>query len=286
MADKPLFVISDLHIGDGSTRDNLEVRGRAALLKHFLDYVDHEQGELIIVGDLFEFWRYRLDKVVEKRIDILDSLEDMGAVYIAGNHDYLVNSFIGQAHTPHPFFERTSRAFMRTIGSKRFKFMHGHEVDPFIPSKPTNLGRLVGSFWGMIEPGSEACVLHRDAVSDLMFELGEAFLHVWYSLSSGMNRKMREYYSYNNDKFAWLKRPLRIRRMLGRYHTDKKLGLYDVAIVGHTHQAGRFCRWYYNSGSWTGRTNNFMRIEPDGTVQLFDWSRDGAARNETVIDNQ
>ncbi len=283
--DRSIFVISDLHIGDGSTRDNLEVRGRADSLRRFLDYVDSQQGELVIVGDLFEFWRYRLDKVVEKRRDLLDRFDALKAVYITGNHDS-IPACQGDTSAVHPFFARRTEPYVCTIGSKRFKFMHGHEVDPFIPARPRGISRMFGAFWGMIEPQNEVCVVHRDVLSDTLFELGETLLKVWHVSASMTNRKLREYYSYNNDKFAWLKRSLRIQRMLSRYHTDKKNGLYDVAIVGHTHKAGRFSRWYYNCGSWTGQTNNFMRIEPEGHIQVLDWTENGHVENNSVIETQ
>ena len=73
--------------------------------------------------------------------------------------------------------------------------------------------------------------------------------------------------------------------MLARYYEDKKNDLYDVAIVGHTHKAGQFENWYFNSGSWTGKTNNYLRIQPDGEVRAFDWDINGAKPNEETICN-
>jgi predicted phosphodiesterase len=72
--------------------------------------------------------------------------------------------------------------------------------------------------------------------------------------------------------------------MLRRYREDLHERLYDVAVVGHTHKAGRFSDWYFNSGSWTAHKNNFLCISPGGDVELFDWRSSGPLLNsESVI---
>lgn len=43
--NRPIFVISDLHIGDRSPKDNLCHAGRETLLESFLDYVTHQSGQ-------------------------------------------------------------------------------------------------------------------------------------------------------------------------------------------------------------------------------------------------
>lgn len=283
-SDKPIFVISDLHIGDGSKRDNLRVEGRETQLHAFLDYVERCDGELVVAGDLFEFWRYRVDKVLANRKELLDRLDAMNSIYILGNHDLHLRDYMGLENPPHIYLKRMRTSFMRTIGSKRVKFMHGHEVDPFIPARPGSLSRVFGTFWGMIEYNHEACTIHRDLVSDLLFELGENFLKYVNVFSRRMNKAVKEYYSLSNDKFAWLKRSLRVRKMLSRYHDDKNNNLYDIAVVGHTHKACRFNNWYFNSGSWTGRTNNFMVIDTDAKIEVFNWTQNGAERNDSEIE--
>ncbi len=86
-----------------------------------------------------------------------------------------------------------------------------------------------------------------------------------------------------NENAAFLKRRLRTQKMLERYHLDRQKGLYDVAIVGHTHQSGEFGNWYFNSGSWTGKSNNFLNIRPDSTVNVYNWTQNGQIINHNVI---
>ncbi len=131
MADNcPIFVISDLHMGDGGPRDNFPLNNREKELGLFLDYVAGQQAELIVLGDLFEFWQMNLSKIVVKHLPLLDRLAAMNATYVLGNHDADFDHFIGTGFLAHPLFQRMCGPFERQIGGKRFKFMHGHEVDP------------------------------------------------------------------------------------------------------------------------------------------------------------
>ena len=106
MADNhPIFVISDLHMGDGGPRDNFPLDNREKELGLFLDYVASQQGELIILGDLFEFWQMNLSKIVMKHLPLLDRLAAMNATYVLGNHDadfdqFHRHGFLGPSSVP------------------------------------------------------------------------------------------------------------------------------------------------------------------------------------------
>jgi UDP-2,3-diacylglucosamine pyrophosphatase LpxH len=49
----PIFVISDLHIGSGGVRDSFSQNNRHLCFNKFLDYVEKEDGELVILGDIY-----------------------------------------------------------------------------------------------------------------------------------------------------------------------------------------------------------------------------------------
>ena len=70
--DRPIFVISDLHIGDGGPRDNFGHKDsdRPGQLTEFLAHVKRENGKLIIIGDLFEFWQASFSKVIMRNLNI------------------------------------------------------------------------------------------------------------------------------------------------------------------------------------------------------------------------
>jgi hypothetical protein len=184
----------------------------------------------------------------------------------------------------HPFFARMSRPFTQCIGDKRFKFMHGHEVDPFSDGRIQGIGRIIGAVACRLEYRHGTCILSNDTVTDALLEASEQLLRFWGWLTRGMNRALRECYDMMPaEQVTILTRRIRTQHMLRRYYADKTAGLYDVAIVGHTHKAGTFGDWYFNCGSWTGQTNNFLRILPDGSISVFDWGKHGPRPNNTVV---
>lgn len=279
-----MFVVSDLHMGDRSPKDNLCQGNREAMFDQFLDYVADQQGQLVILGDFLELLRYPLDSIIARRGPLFDRLARMNAVYVPGNHDEDLVSLIDARDLPHPFFERVSRAFVRHMGGKRFKFMHGHEVDPLVTSGTQNLIRKIGAVAYLFEFRQGTCILSNDALSDALLEIGEHVLELWNRVSRRMNRALRECCNrMPTEQMTLLRRQIRTRRMLDRFHQDRSEGLYDVAVVGHTHKAGSFDGWYFNSGSWTGSHCNFLRISPDGEVGVFDWSRHGPNANNARI---
>jgi predicted phosphodiesterase len=191
---------------------------------------------LVIIGDFFELLRYPLDSVIDRREALLDHLADMNTVYIPGNHDEDVIRWAGTEKPPHRFFAKVSRAFVRHIGDRRFKFMHGHEVDPLANTRIRNLGRVIGRLAYLCEFHPGLCLLSNDTVIGLLEETGEQLLHVRTWLRAGICRALQESYSVlPAGRMRFLTRRMRTRRMLTRYYKDKTEGLYDVAIVGHTH---------------------------------------------------
>jgi UDP-2,3-diacylglucosamine pyrophosphatase LpxH len=63
-AEKDIFVVSDLHIGDGGPRDNFSVDSKAQKFDCFLDYVEDCGADLFVLGDLFEFWQANISRVL------------------------------------------------------------------------------------------------------------------------------------------------------------------------------------------------------------------------------
>ena len=102
---RPIYCISDLHLGDGGPRDNFLPAKEKQLLS-FLDYVEEQDGELLILGDLFELWQANWSKVFTYRKHLLDRLAVLGATYILGNHDADLYHFQGTSWINHPLFFR------------------------------------------------------------------------------------------------------------------------------------------------------------------------------------
>jgi predicted phosphodiesterase len=208
----------------------------------------------------------------------------MYTTYVPGNHDAAAMSFHDNAKSLHPFFNSMVNPFTRTIGDKRFRFMHGHEVDPFMGTRMECSARLFKPFAHLFAPMGECVSISQDAVAGAFLEMGECLWMIRKWFKNRLSIAVDQCCSFiPNNKLTILKRGIRTYNMLRRHNEDRTRGLYDIAIVGHTHKAGRFNDWYFNSGSWTGRTNNFLQISPDGSVDLYDWDEGGSRLRTTAL---
>lgn len=280
----PIFVISDLHIGDGSKKDNLTKDNKADLLQRFLDYVQRQNGRLVICGDLLELWRYRIEDVLERWENLLDQLANMDIIYIAGNHDPLFETEYRDRWSWHPIFEKLSKPFCQRIGQRQFCFMHGHEIDPFISPKVIRWAPLLRLISGALEFNSEMCLMTSDAVTEALLEVGEQLGRFWKTITFKLEKALDEtFLPIASEGLTRLKQPIRTQNMIRRFYKQQKEGLYDMTIAGHTHSAGQFGQWYFNSGCWTRTPASFLRIDPDGAVTVWDWTDSGAQKNPTVV---
>jgi UDP-2,3-diacylglucosamine pyrophosphatase LpxH len=176
--DRPIFVISDLHMGDGGPRDNfaLKVAKRVELLNGFLDHVQKQSGELIICGDFFDFWQASVGRVMVTALPLLGRLGEMQATYILGNHDADLAALIGRNLLSHPFFGAMSGPVERRIGAKRFKFVHGHEIDEFNSDETPSWGRMMTIFAGICEDKNGSPMMGEMPVEDVLTFWGELAL--------------------------------------------------------------------------------------------------------------
>lgn len=290
---RPIFVISDLHLGDGGHRDNFSTRGREQELERFLDYVVDQEGELLILGDLFEFWQMNLSKIIVKRRSLLDRLHEMGAVYVLGNHDADLSAFVGTDVLSPAFFRHMSGPIERVVGGKRFRFMHGHEVDGVNSDDAPTYGRAFCILAGIFEDGngspmvvnSDKCL--EDELEESALSLREWAKSLFTRLRDGCLRcackmlgRPEMYISVGNLTPA--QNPSLARELLAAYKAEAAKG-YDVLIVGHTHQAGRIGSWYFNSGTWARTVNSFVKIEPSGETNVFNWIDGRAEPNGNVF---
>ena len=260
--------------------DNLRRDGREVLLDGFLDYVRAQNGQLVILGDFLELLRYPLDSIIARRGGLLDRLAAMKALYVPGNHDADVLSLVDSGAPPHPFFAGMRGTFTQPIGTRRFRFMHGHEIDPFVNAGWKNVGRMIGAVTYRFELRRESSLLRRDP----SLWTSDHALRLHRRVRCRMTRALREgRVRMSAEKVRVLTRQIRTQHMMMNYSWDRADDLYDVAIAGHTHYAAAFGGWFFNSGSWTGRTNNFLHISPAGQVDLLDWTHNGPQETDEIL---
>lgn len=254
--DRPVYCISDLHMGDGGPRDNFSHNEKQLL--SFLDMVQDTKGKLIICGDLFELWQSNISKVITKRVWLLDQLAKMKAIYVLGNHDADLLYFNGWLK--HPFFSRMMARHTEQINGKYFHFIHGHQADPYCASDTPGLGRITAIYTGMAEDrhGGPMLNKYRTVEAKVLGPL-EKLASLWGRLRG------------EPDRFTGINRQLR----------DIQCAAAATIICGHTHQPGRIGKWLYNCGTWAEQTNSYVRIAD--TVEVFDWVAGLPVPNRTEL---
>jgi UDP-2,3-diacylglucosamine pyrophosphatase LpxH len=257
----PVFCVSDLHAGDGSPRDNFAVGDKLKQFLAFLDYVESQNGQLIILGDLFEFWQANVSKVVMRHLTLLDRLAKMKACYVVGNHDADLLHFCGTRILGHPFFNQMTPACDAVVGGKRFKLVHGHQADPYCASDTPGKGRISAIYSGLWEDRHGSPWINKyETVEEATVGRVERLLSMIHRLLGradrfkAMNQRLRTLYPE-----------------------------YDVIISGHTHRAGAVQPRLFNTGTWAERVNSFVRITPEGEAGVFDWVEGRAVPNTTKL---
>ena len=65
--------------------------------------------------------------------------------------------------------------------------------------------------------------------------------------------------------------PDKIKGIMSNYHANKLKEGYDYLVAGHTHRVGLFQDWYCNSGCWVGLRTNFLCLQSDGQIHVYEW---------------
>jgi len=241
-----VFCISDLHLCDRGARDNFIVRGEDRLLR-FLDYVDEQQGTLLILGDLFDVWQCNFSASVMAYPKLLRALCCIPSRWVVGNHDGLLSQFLGtDIQLVNACLPDMSGPFEVTLGGKCYAFAHGHEMDPTCNSLNPGIGELTAIISGMLEDRKGP---DSGAVEDRFIRSLEFPLNLWRAVSHQVNRD---------------------EEMLNNAETYRKEKDADTLIYGHTHTAGRIGDSIFNTGCWCRDVDTFVRID-DGVPSLHVW---------------
>ena len=272
--ERDIMVVSDLHLGDGGPRDNFAADGKARQFGEFLDFVTDSGAELIVLGDLFEFWQANIGKVLMRQMPLIDRLAEMEATYVIGNHDADFESLIGTGMLAHPFFGRMSGPFERTIAGRRFKFMHGHEVEPFNRDGTPRWGRILAILGGILEDRKGSPLLSAGGMTEKsLLKIGRSFMWIWNNSVNLFEKSQHHEKAHSMaESLTPAQDPGKIKGIMSLYHSDKVRHGYDYLVTGHTHKAGIFQDWYCNSGCWVGIRCNFLRIGTAGDVHVCHWN--------------
>ena len=257
--DSPIYCVSDLHMGDGGPRDNfahMSDGNRPEEFNVFLDHVEERNGRLFILGDFFELWQSNISKVITHRVRLLGRLARMKATYILGNHDADLVHFTQPSNEPawlsHPFFKTMCTSHTEMVNGECFRFIHGHQVDPYCANDTPGIGRISAIYSGIWEDrhGHPQLNKRRTVEDATVGRLGRI---------SSFLRKL-------------IGRPGRYQVMNEKLRQLQDWGAYNGLITGHTHRAGQVKGApVYNTGSWAEGVCSYVVIEPDAQVSVYDW---------------
>ena len=239
-----IIAVSDLHLGT-------EACNKEEFMRFLRDPIWANNTELVLCGDIFDFWRGSIADVLTNSADVICELQymhdelDVGITFIAGNHDWILRK------TRHPGFK--FRTFHQVKeGNTKYAFIHGWETDP---------------------------VQRQELFSALCYTdtQGVKFIdRVWkaYVRHQGLLRRIHEQIRQIRTKYEikdMIKPPHE--RSLGFLFTQdmpvtREMGP-DATVCGHTHLPyieGNII----NCGSWCGTANTYATITGStATVQEF-----------------
>ncbi|MCE5214249.1 MAG: metallophosphoesterase family protein [Methanobacterium sp.] len=121
-----ILAISDIHIGyEKSNKDDL------------LRFMDEIKGEkidhLILLGDIFDFWRRNSIKAIIENQEIFKEIYQLNVGdihYIIGNHDYYFLEWYEKFADNYPF--QVSKILRLEDGDDKFYFTHGYEMEVLV----------------------------------------------------------------------------------------------------------------------------------------------------------
>jgi UDP-2,3-diacylglucosamine pyrophosphatase LpxH len=276
---RPIFCVSDLHMGDGGARDNFaHMSGghREREFHQFLDYVQYHRGHLFILGDLFELWQGNISRVITYRMGLLDRLANMHATYILGNHDIDLKYFTSThgLMLSHPLFCDLPLSKNLVVGGKTIRLIHGHEQDKYCQDESPGVGRISAIYAGRKEDrnGGPMKDKYRTIESQTMSRLSR-----WTRLA----RKCLGIQDQGSATRA---------AILAEFLAGKA----NALVFGHTHEPGQFAYPngvtlpIYNCGSWCEQVPSFVRIEADGEkiqkkIQVLDWRYGSPRINSSTL---
>jgi UDP-2,3-diacylglucosamine pyrophosphatase LpxH len=245
-----ILVLSDLHLG--YERCNKEA------IREFLDGYKSELDHLVILGDLFDFWRRNNVDILIENDDILEKILKLKAKnihYIVGNHDYYMNKLCERFGDNFPF--KISKNLRLEDGGNKFYFVHGYEFEA-LNMEPVTLD--------MYEEFCEKMCFSDDFIGGLAG-------HLW-SLIQGND--LKEKLEKNpRTRLESVEETQKIYKLATSKGKNYMLGMKndERLIFGHTH--GPFInkdKTVANAGSWTNELqseyqNSYLEIN-DGIIEL------------------
>jgi UDP-2,3-diacylglucosamine pyrophosphatase LpxH len=260
-----IISVSDVHLGEEGFQKEY------GQFSKFLEFIRNDElrdgGHLVLLGDIFDFWRKDSSQIFEDYADVIVELfefpKDVDIHYVVGNHDFYLSEIPGYFDArPFEFFGSAA-----TIKDGHvFRFIHGYHLEvmanPY--SKDMNLYESLArrlSYHSGLTGRAASCIGH--AISFLTKSEGDY-------MSSMLEHPESRLKGRNNavDRLTALAKFKSRCLFLG--------GSFDWLVFGHTHSPFLDPEsWTINTGSW-GRGGSdgkmwYLKIQ-NGIPELAEWS--------------
>lgn len=259
-----IIVISDVHLG-------YEKCNKDAFKEFVSSYlVSEEIDHLILLGDIMDFWRKSPKTILRENRDIFSTLESLDAQkhYIIGNHDY---TFCQTKQ----FHFRVAKELSLRSGEKRFRFIHGHQIEySHVLSFYEGLCRVLCT-------GGDGAEQILNKAWDFYSQNLKRGSRVY--SESGLEELSREeldqfvgsILEYPEEKPVY---SVAVKGLAAQYRERVGMDPEVTLVYGHTH-APYVEETEVNCGCWvsdSGRPNSYVTIV-DGTVTVDYWDQEGLA---------
>ena len=264
----PVYVVADLHMGDGSETDAFAPR-RARFERFLANVVEADPTcRLVLAGDIFEFWQGLDGSAQRAYAGLIERLEALRPVLLPGNHDVALICF-GALRLEMPLLRRARMDLVLERGGRRIRVLHGHQFDrPFDPRRSIKGGLLVPALLSVLELRTRwrLCRARRGKGVFLLSRPGDYLAR---RLLNWHGRCVRERHGESPGKNkASAKLQSVSPEVLDAYHAKHP---DEIVVAAHTHVAGLHDGWYVNTGAWHTERASYVRIAPDGAVTLHAW---------------
>jgi len=253
-ADRPVWFVSDLHLGDGGRSDTF--MGKDRLLLDLLDMVRKEGGRLVICGDAIDLLQaHDLTPVIKAHGELLREFanmpDDQRVIYIHGNHDDDMKVYIDLMR-----FDVCERL---RVGDELLA-MHGHQFDVQMQDLPkaaraTHLHHAIERHFG---------IWIRVPLADFYHPANRLALWLLYriwQLGRLRNRFLRALGRYElaerSEAYArhWVRSEMGSGMdLLGPAVSWARTEGVKAVVCGHNHMPGNLLHEgirFVNTGSWT-----------------------------------
>jgi UDP-2,3-diacylglucosamine pyrophosphatase LpxH len=272
--NRRIYVVSDLHMGDGSGSDNFFPHRQRFL--DFLSMVEKDtNASFIMAGDTFDFWEASHGDIARVYFDLIKKLIAMKTLFLVGNHDIDLLGFIGLPINI-PIISMLSVDIQFNRSGRHFRICHGQEFDSFNdPSKSIFVGRMVAMLMGEYEKkyGQDVGQTNVQAFLEQFIEPVTRKIILLFS-------KMYVFLFGRTSSKKGDKVSRGIKESLDEYRSNH---LGEMLVMGHTHRYGWYGDWCVNTGMWWDSPATYVKIEPNGETTLHEWPSQKVLTNQCVF---